>query len=85
MLLVQILKGVLMAFLVGFDWHVKFSRPVRADDHLRFRTTVLSKRPSSKPDRGIVISLGELINQDDESVLAIEAAYLIATLPGGPR
>jgi len=73
-----------MAFLAGFDWRVKFSRPVCAGDHLRFRTTVLSKRPSSKPDRGIVVSLGELVNQDDESVVAIEAAYFVATRPSWP-
>ena len=70
-----------MAFLVGLDWHVKFSRPVRAGDHLRFRTTVLRKRPSRKPDRGIVVSLGELIDQHQESVLAIEATYLVAKRP----
>ena len=74
-----------MAFVAGFDWHVEFRQPVRAGDHLRFRTTVLRKRPSRKPDRGIVVSLGELINQDGESVLAIEAAYLVATRPRTPH
>jgi acyl dehydratase len=70
-----------MAFIAGVDWHLKFRRPVHSGDHLRFRTTVLSKRPSSKPGRGVVTSLGELINQDEETVLAIEAIYLVATCP----
>lgn len=48
--------------------------PVRPGDQLRLRTTVLEARLSrSKPDRGLVRTLAELLNQDDVVVLRVEA------------
>ena len=69
------------AFLGGFDWHVSFARPIRPGDRLRRKIVVRSKRPSSKPGRGVIDSVGTLINQNDEEVLRIEVASLIATRP----
>jgi acyl dehydratase len=69
------------AFLGGFDWHVSFPRPIRPGDRLRRKTVVRSKRLSSKPGRGILDSVGILINQNGEEVLRIEVASLIATRP----
>ena len=69
------------AFLGGFDWHVSFKRPIRPSDRLRRKTVVRSKRLSSKPGRGVVETVGILINQDDHEVLRIEVASLIATRP----
>jgi acyl dehydratase len=48
-------------------WH----RPVRPGDQLRARFTVLEARPSrSKPDRGIVRTCIEMLNQNDEVVMS---------------
>ena len=69
------------AFLGGFDWQVKFPAPVRAGDALRYRLTVLNKRSSSKPGRGVAKIKSELTNQRGEVVLEVEAAILLATRP----
>ena len=50
------------AFLGGFDWHLKFSEPVRSGDRLHARITILDKRASSKPGRGILKIRTEVIN-----------------------
>ena len=69
------------AFLGGFDWHVSFPRSIRPGDRLRRKTVVRSKRLSSTPGRGVIDSVGTLINQNGEVVLRIEVASLIATRP----
>jgi acyl dehydratase len=62
----------------GID-ELRWSRPVRPGDRLRLRTTVLEARVSrSKPDRGLVRTQGELINQQDDVVLSLVAMNLIA-------
>ena len=61
----------------GVD-ELRWPVPVRAKDHVRLRTTILAARPSrSKPDRGIVQTRGELINQDGEVVLGLVAVNLL--------
>jgi len=70
------------AFLGGFDWRVKFPAPVRAGDALRYRLTVLSKKSSSKPGRGVATIRSRLTNQRGEVVLEVEAVILMATRPG---
>ena len=67
------------AFLGGFDWRVKFPEPVRADDRLHERITILEKHTSSKPGRGIVKHLVEVINDRERVVLSIESTTLMAT------
>jgi acyl dehydratase len=67
------------AFLGGFDWHVKFVDPVRSGDRLHERITILEKRLSSKPGRGIVKHLIEVINDRKRVVLSIESTVLMAT------
>jgi acyl dehydratase len=69
------------AFLGGFDWHVKFLEPVRAGDRLHERITILEKRSSSKPGRGIVKQFIEVINDRERVVLSIESTALLATRP----
>ncbi|HEX6512665.1 MAG TPA: MaoC family dehydratase [Chloroflexota bacterium] len=57
-------------------WH----RPVRPGDALRLRITVLEVRPSqSKPDRGILRSKWEALNQCDELVLSLAGVNFILT------
>jgi len=42
------------AFLGGIDWQVKLPEPVRAGDRLHEDITIIEKRPSSKPGRGVI-------------------------------
>ena len=67
------------AFLGGLDWHVKFLEPVRSGDRLHERITIVEKRLSSKPGRGIVKHLIELIDDRKRIVLSIESTSLLAT------
>src|SRR6201999_3499398 len=53
----------------GLD-ELRWMRPVRPGDTLRVRVTVLeARRSKSKPDRGIVHSLVEVLNQNGEVVM----------------
>ena len=59
-------------------WHL----PVRAGDVLRVRVRVLeSRRSQSKPDRGIVKSFVETLNQRDEVVMSFIAIGMFAARP----
>ena len=54
-------------------WHI----PVRPGDELSVRVTVLdTKRSRSKPDRGIVQSFIEVLNQNREVVMSMKAVNL---------
>ena len=54
----------------GID-ELRWVRPVRPGDTLRMRVTVLeARRSKSKPDRGIVRSLVEVLNQDGVVVMS---------------
>lgn len=62
----------------GVD-EVRWYRPVRPGDRLKIRVTVMEARPSaSKPDRGMVRSLVEAINQDGEVAMSMKAMNLLA-------
>ena len=70
------------AFLGGFEWHVRFHLPVRPGDRLRINLTILSKRLSSKPGRGVITFKVEMLKQDDQVVFALEkCTALMATRP----
>jgi acyl dehydratase len=61
----------------GID-ELRWPAPVRPGDSLRLRTTITQTRPSrSKPDRGLVFTRGELLNQDDQTVLSLTAMNLL--------
>jgi acyl dehydratase len=54
--------------------NLRWLKPVRPGDTLRARFTVLEANESrSRPDRGIVRSRGEMLNQRDEVVMQVEA------------
>ena len=58
---------------------LRWLAPVRADNMLTIRVTIVETRLSaSKPDRGIVRTLIEVINQDDILVMDINGVNLIA-------
>jgi len=72
-------KNVRWEFLGGFDWKLKFVGPVRAGDKIRTKLTVVSARLSSKGGRGVLTNLTEMYNQNNETVLSLEAVVLLAS------
>jgi acyl dehydratase len=65
----------------GVD-EVRWIKPVRPGDRLRLRVGVSEARRSrSKPDRGILHSFVEGINQRDEVVVTFKAMNLIGVRP----
>ena len=62
----------------GID-ELRWSHPVRPGDVLRIRVTVLEAMPSrSKPDRGMVRTLVEVLNQDSDVVMSLKPMNIIA-------
>lgn len=65
----------------GID-NLRWLKPVRPGDTLRARFTVLEANVSrSRPDRGIVRSRGEMVNQQDEIVMSLEAVNFFGRRP----
>jgi acyl dehydratase len=63
-------------------WH----KPVRPGDELSPRVTVLeTKRSRSKPDRGIVHSFIEVMNQDLDVVMSLKAVNFFYCRTGDPK
>ncbi len=67
----------------GID-HLRWLKPVRPGDTLRAKFKVLEARLSnSRPDWGIVRSVGEVVNQNDDVVLSVEAVNFFGRRPPG--
>ena len=65
----------------GVD-ELRWPHPVRPGDRLRLRATIVDARESrSKPDRGVVHTKAELLNQDDQVVLSLLAVNMVAKRP----
>jgi acyl dehydratase len=65
----------------GVD-ELRWPAPLRPGDRLRLRVTVLEARASrSKPDRGIVRTKAELINQHGQLVLTLTAVNILRRRP----
>lgn len=61
----------------GID-ELRWTKPVRPGDQLSIRVTVLEvNRSRSKPDRGILRSFVEVLNQDKEVVLTVNAVNFL--------
>lgn len=61
---------------------VRWLKPVRPDDRLRLRMTVLeSKLSRTKPDRGTVLHRWEVFNQHGEMVMHMEGYGMFARRP----
>jgi len=61
----------------GID-ELRWPTPVRPGDTLRLRTTIVENRRSvSKPDRGLIRTHAELLNQHDQTALSLVAMNLI--------
>lgn len=62
----------------GID-ELRWLRPVRPGDMLRIRVCVLeATRSRSKPDRGMVRTLVEVLNQHDDIVMSMKPMNIIA-------
>lgn len=72
--------GTALAFL-GLSW--QFARPVRVGDELRVRWWVREKRPTKRPDRGVVVRQVEVLNQDGDVVCHGDMSSLWALRHGG--
>ena len=65
----------------GID-ELRWLAPVRPGDVLRIRVHVVEARPSrSQPDRGIVRSFVEVLNQDDAVVMTLKPVNLLRRRP----
>ncbi|WNM35466.1 MaoC family dehydratase [Streptomyces sp. Li-HN-5-11] len=61
----------------GVD-ELRWEVPLRPGDRVRIRTTTLQTRPSrSKPDRGLVHTRGELINERGQTVLHLVVVNIL--------
>lgn len=66
----------------GVD-EVRWDKPVRPGDELSIRVTVLETRLSqSKPDRGIVRSFVEVLNQNREVVMSLKMVNFMRSRQG---
>lgn len=69
----------------GVD-NLRWLRPVRPGDVLSLRVTVAeARRLRSKPDRGLVRSDVEVLNQRGEVVMTLSALNFFLCRPGTPR
>jgi 3-hydroxybutyryl-CoA dehydratase len=57
---------VRFAAIVSLNWRWSFTGPILVGDRIAARITVLSKRPTKNPARGIVTLGFELVNQKGE-------------------
>jgi acyl dehydratase len=65
----------------GID-EIRWLQPVRPGDRLRVRVTVQeATRSRSKPDRGVVRSLNEVLNQRGEVVMTMRGMMLMRAQP----
>lgn len=72
---VGLFDGTLMGLLEVRSW--RFSVPVRIGDTIRVVTEVVELRPTSKPDRGVMVQRVEVWNQDD---VVVQTGELVALL-----
>jgi acyl dehydratase len=68
----------------GID-ELRWPHPVRPGDVLRIRVHILEVRPSrAQPDRGIVRTFVEVLNQDDAVVMTLRPVNLLHRRPVAP-
>jgi acyl dehydratase len=76
---VPVLQSV--AMVAGLEWRIRLTNPVRPGDVLRNRCEVVGREASSRPGRGKVFTRQLMLNQADEPVMEIDAAWLVETRP----
>ena len=56
---------------------LRWIKPVRPDDVLSIRVTIReAKRSQSKPDRGVIVSYIEMMNQSRETVVTMQFVHM---------
>jgi acyl dehydratase len=76
-----LLKDVVSLGSPGAD-EVRWLKPVRPGDTLRARFTIVEAIPSrSKPDRGVLRTLTEMLNQRDEVVMTLRGLGMFGRRP----
>lgn len=74
------LDGTAVAALGIDEW--TFLRPILFNDTIRLRATVVSARPTSKADRGVLVRRMDLLNQHDEVVQTGLMTTMVLTRAG---
>ena len=74
------LEGTAVAALGIDEW--KFLKPILFNDTIHLRATVVSARPTSKPDRGVLVRRMELLNQRGEVVQSGLMTTMVLTRAG---
>lgn len=74
-------QGPQEGFLGALEWKIQFRRAVLATDRLHVRVEIISKRPTSKGDRGVLTTRADFLNQDGEPTVVIDAVSLFQTEP----
>jgi acyl dehydratase len=76
-----LLKDAVSLGSPGAD-EVRWLKPVRPGDTLRARFTIVEAIPSrSKPDRGVLRTLTEMLNQDGEVVMTLRGLGMFGRRP----
>src|SRR5438876_12295481 len=79
----NLIAGTVSLGSPGID-QLRWLKPVRPGDVLTARITFLEATLSrSRPDRGILRSRGEMVNQNDEVVMQVEAVNFFGRRPQG--
>jgi len=73
---------VRFAAIVSLNWRWSFTGPILVGDRIAARITVLSRRITKNPARGIVTLGFELLNQKGEVVQKGENDMMVHTLAG---
>lgn len=73
--------GPSMIAFLGFD-NVRFPAPLFIGDTIHLETTIQSKKETSKPNRGIITFLDEVVKQDGTVVARWERAMMQSMRPG---
>lgn len=71
--------GTLLAVLGIDEWRMHV--PVKHGDTVHMRSTVLSKKETSKPDRGVVSFRREFVNQHGTTVQSMTATFMYRRRP----
>jgi len=74
------LEGSAVAALGVDEW--RFLKPILFNDTIHLRATVVSTRPTSKPDRGVLVRRMELVNQHGDVVQSGLMTTMVLTRAG---
>ena len=74
------LEGSAVAALGVDEW--RFLKPILFNDTVHLRATVVSARPTSKPDRGVLVRRMELVNQHGDVVQTGLMTTMVLTRAG---